>query len=538
MNRLTHTTMASGRDVGWLLDARAARRGEHPFLVWEPFVGERRTWSYREVAHRTRQLAAGLQRRGLVGGDRVLLHLENTPEFLLAWFACARIGVVPVCTNTKSVQAELAYFAEHSGAVAAVTQQPFVALVQAAAPGMRWIAVVPSDAGSDGRERAPGSDTFDALYGDADDLASRSPDAWAPASVQYTSGTTSRPKAVVWTHANCLWAAKVSAAHEALLADDVHLVHLPLFHTNAQSYSVLASLWAGATIVLQPKFSASRFWEVSLRNRCTWTSMVPFCNRALAEREVPKRHDYRYWGSGIRSRRDDDRFKVHTIAWWGMTETVTHGIVDDPADPGAALSCGRPAPEYDIRVRRENGRAVEPGETGALFVRGVRGLSLFGGYLHDDAATAAAIDSDGWLDTGDQVTVNLDGSISFADRIKDVLKVGGENVSAAEVEAACRVPGVREVAVVGGPHPMLGEVPVVFVVPSEAGVSVADDVLAACRQRLAPFKVPHAVHLIDELPRSTMDKIAKAELRQLLSGSFADARPQGDAPLPFPSSRD
>jgi len=492
--------MASGRDLGWLLDGRAQQRAEHPFLVWEPFDGPSRTWTYGELAHRSRQLAAGMQRRGLAAGDRALIHLDNSPEFLLAWFACARLGAVPVCTNTRSVAAELAFFAEHAGVVAAVTEESYASLVSAAAPGLGWVAIAP----------------FADLYADADDLVAFSPGPWAPASIQYTSGTTSRPKAVVWTHANCLWAAKVSAAHEALRDDDVHLVHLPLFHTNAQSYSVLASLWAGATVVLQPKFSASRFWDVSLRNRCTWTSMVPFCNRALAERDVPERHSYRCWGSGSRSARDDARFGVRTIAWWGMTETVTHGIVDDIADPGARFGCGRAAPEYDIAVNRDDGSPVEPGETGALYVRGIPGLSLFAGYLHDAEATAAAVDEAGWLDTGDRVTVHPDGSIASVDRVKDVLKVGGENVSASEVELVCRVPGVRDVAVVGTPDPMLTEVPVAFIVVSGDGAVIAREVLAACRERLAPFKVPREVRVVDELPRAALDKVAKAELRQLL----------------------
>src|SRR6188508_3065569 len=127
----------------------------------------------------------------------------------------------------------------------------------------------------------------------------RAADPQAPCSVQYTSGTTSRPKAVLWTHANALWGAKINAAHEDLHQGDVHQTYLPLFHTNALAYSMLASLWVGATCVIQPQFSASRFWSVALQHGCTWTSTIPFCMKALLEHEIPGKHKFRLWGTAI-----------------------------------------------------------------------------------------------------------------------------------------------------------------------------------------------------------------------------------------------
>jgi crotonobetaine/carnitine-CoA ligase len=520
--RSPHTTVAAGRTLPWLLDLRAEQRGEHPFVIWEPFDGPGRTWGYREFAERSRQLAAGLQARGVRAGDRLILHADNSPEFLLTWFACARVGAVAVCTNTRSVGDELRYFADHSEAIGAVTQPQYFSLVADAMPEVKWIAVTETDSGDVPQiGTSPGrGDSYSALFGDSSELKPVDLGPYAPATIQYTSGTTARPKAVVWTHANCLWAGQVSAAHETLLPNDVHLVYLPMYHTNAQSYSVLASLWVGATIVLEPRFSASRFWDVSLRHRCTWTSISGFCVRALEKRDSPTRHSYRLWGSGVSSPRQDALFGVRTIGWWGMTETVSHGIVDDVLTPGRSLSCGRPAPEYEIAVLRPDGTPVEPGETGALFVRGIPGVSLFSGYLHDQRATEAALDQFGWLRTDDLVTINADGSIMFADRDKDVLKVGGENVGASEIERViAAVPGVSEVAVVAGPDDMLTEVPIAFVVPSESRPDLADDVQAACRAKLADFKVPRQVHVVEDLPRSTLNKVAKAQLRAQLSAA-------------------
>jgi carnitine-CoA ligase len=521
--RSPNTTMASGRTLPWLLDLRGRQRANHPFVVWEPFDGPRRTWTYGEFMDRTRQLAAGLQQRGIRAGDRLILQMDNSPEFLLSWFATTRLGAVPVCVNTRSARDEVAYFADHSGAVAALTQPAYASLIDEAAPQLKWIAVTDTDAGEVPRsaDRPAAADRFEVLFADASDfIPSDSIGAFSPASVQYTSGTTARPKAVVWTHANCIWGGRVSSSHETLRPDDVHLVHLPMFHTNAQSYSVLASLWAGATMVVQPRFSASRFWDVSLRNRCTWTSVVQFCVRALESQDIPREHFYRLWGNGVGAPPQDSLFGVRTIGWWGMTETVTHGLVDEVGSPARSLGCGRPAPEYEVAVLRADGTPVDAGETGALFIRGIPGVSLFAGYLHDDDATRATVDNQGWLTTGDLVTVYDDGSMSFADRAKDMLKVGGENVAASEIEAVVlTVPGVAEVAVVAAPDDMLGDVPVAFVVPGDEREDLADDVLGVCRKKLADFKVPREVRIVDDLPRSTLNKVAKAQLR---SGLVAD----------------
>ena len=356
------------------------------------------------------------------------------------------------------------------------------------------------------------------MFGDQADGAPAPVAALDPAWIQYTSGTTSRPKAVVLTHANALWSAKVSATHESLTASDVHLVHLPLFHINALCYSTLASMWVGGTAVIQPRFSASRFWDVAVRNGCTWASVAPFCVRALLGQDFPKDHSFRIWGNGYSGGPEDEIFGIRTLAWYGMTETVSHAVIDEIETPGHPFGMGRPAPEFEVKVVREDGTPVEPGETGAIFVRGVPGVSLFAGYLHDEAATKEAVDEEGWLKTGDRATVHDDGYMSFADRDKDMLKVGGENVAASEIErVVLEVPGVVEVAVVAARHPMLDEVPVAFVIPAGDRPELADEVLAACTRRLSDFKVPREVRIVDEMPRSTLNKIAKAELRRQLA---------------------
>jgi carnitine-CoA ligase len=515
MTRRTPANPFAGRDVRWLLDAQAHRHGDKTCLIWAAFDRDPVTWTYREFVTAIRRFAAGLHARGVAPGDRIIVHIENCPEFLIAWLGCAYAGAVAVTTNARSTAAELAYFAAHSEAVGAITQPGIAEIVAQAMGGRGWLCVTANAEKSISAAIPPSALAFVDIDADPGTLSERAADPMAPFGIQYTSGTTARPKAVLWSHVNFLWRARQSAAHEGLTAADVHLVTMPLFHTNAQIYSVAASLWVGATIVLQPRFSASRFWPISLAHGCTWASVVPFCVKALAAHPVPSDHRNRHFGNAICDPASDAHFWVKTVGWWGMTETVTHGVVGSPHHPDTSMSMGRPAAGYDIHVLDTDMRPVAPGETGDLYVGGIRGVSLFVEYAGDPAATAAAFTADGLFITGDRVRIGLDGALFFGDRAKDMLKVGGEKVAASEVERViARVAGVREVAVVGRRDPMLGEVPVAFIIAAvEGDVGLAARIVDACARELADFKQPREVRIVDTLPRATLEKVAKAQLR-------------------------
>lgn len=522
--RPTPTHAFTGRDVPWLLATQAATRGSHPFLVWEPFEGDGGTWTYGQFAESVARVATGLARAGVRRGDRVVIHLGNCPEFLMAWFACSHLGAVAVTTNTRSTADELGYFVQHCAAQVVVTQPALVPAVVASGASPALLIVTETDLGA---EPDPATSTvpagpmrvigFGELLVDAPAVAAERSDALAPNSVQYTSGTTARPKGVVWTHANALWGAKTGAALLGLGPDDVTLVFLPLFHTNALSYSMLSTLWSGGTIVVQPRFSASRYWDAVVRNGCTWTSSIPFMIWALLEQPLPAEHRLRFWGLGAS---DVDIVRqtwgMPTLGWFGMTETVTLTMISEIGKPNRRMAMGVPVAGYEVKVVDDDGAPVAFGESGWLKLRGVPGISLFLEYLGNPEATAAAFDADGWFDTGDLVTPFDDGHIRFDNRGKDMLRVGAENVSAAEVERVIgSVAGVQESAVVGRKHPMLDEVPVVFVIPFGSSDGLAERILAACRAQLAEFKVPREVVVVDELPRVTLGKVDKKLLRQL-----------------------
>jgi crotonobetaine/carnitine-CoA ligase len=509
-----------GQDVPRLLKARAEDRSDHTFIVWAPFDAEPVRWTYGDFYQEVCQLAAALQSRGVNAGDFVLLHMENCPEFLLSWHACSRLGAVVVTTNNRSSADEVKYFMEHCGARVAITQPKFESMISTAGPDLEWVAVTNTDAGAvPAQQRSDSALAFEDLRGDANDAPLREADPLAVNSVQYTSGTTSRPKGVMWTHANALWGAQMNARSTTLQPGDISHVCLPLYHTNALSYSHLAALWVGATLVIQPKFSASRYWDVCVEHGCTYGVQIPFMLFALMKQPVPEEHSFRLWGLGAENPQLVlDAFGIPSLGWFGMTETVALQTISSLHLPAREMSMGRPAPEYEIQIRREDGSLVETGETGIMWIMGVPGLSLFAGYLNNPKATYEAFDEQGWFCTGDNVTANADGSISFSGRDTDTMRVGAENVAESEVERVVQtVPGVMECAVVGRPDQMLGEVPVAFIKTVQPIPGIEHMVAEVCQQKLADFKVPREVRLIDEFPRVTLGKIDKKNLRKQLA---------------------
>ena len=327
--------VVEGRDVPWLLRTQAERFSDKPFLNWEPFSGRARQWTYAEFLRDVEAVAAALHQCGVAAGQHVLLHMDNSPEFMMTWFACARIGAVVVSTNTGAVARDIAYFAEHAEIVCALTQPAYADLLQANAPGIRHLIVADNNAGE--AAEAPGVPfiPFGELLAEGGECPVRPVDPAANLGIQYTSGTTSRPKAVLWTHANAIWGAQVNTLHMALTHEDIAQVFLPLFHTNAQSYSMLSTLWAGGALVLQPKFSASRFWSVAQRNRCTWTSMIPFCINALQQQAIPDDHPFRFWGTAVRLPAVDEGF------WCPHRGLVGHDRDHHPRNRHRHTSSGR-----------------------------------------------------------------------------------------------------------------------------------------------------------------------------------------------------
>ncbi|MDY0014418.1 MAG: class I adenylate-forming enzyme family protein [Rhodocyclaceae bacterium] len=513
-----------GQDIPALLARTAQGRGNHPFMIWEPGSGRDRTWTYGAFWREVQAVAAGLAGRGVGVGDRLLIHGDNSPEMVIAWYASAVVGATAVTTGTHSTQTELDYFIEQAEPVAAITQPRYAHLLKAHASRLAWIAVTDNDAGD---PPAPadadhGQATFEALYGDPAQAPRRKPDPLLPIGIVFTSGTTSRPKAVVHTHANILWAARLLPLQFDFKPEDVHLAQMPFYHLNAQTWTIAVALGAGGAFLLLPRFTVTRYWEVVAKHGVTHSAVMPLLVNGVGPR--PPLDQLRlkvFTGSGDYAEAFARSCGARLMGCYGMSELVAPVLTTGFSDIWAPNTLGRPTPGYQVMaVDQDSGRPCGFGEIGELLVRATRGVRIFSGYFRNDEANAKAFTEDGWFRTGDIVRLGEDGDFYYQDRGADRLKVGGENVSALEIERLiASVPGVGEVAVVAKPDPALFEVAVAFVVRGEGAPqegALRETVLALCGERLSRFKVPRRVYFLAALPKLAIaGKIAKPELRKM-----------------------
>jgi crotonobetaine/carnitine-CoA ligase len=447
-----------------------------------------------------------LRARGLEPGDRFNLHLGNCPEFLLFWLAAAKTGTVMVPTNPVSTAEELGYILAHSEARLAVTE-PRVgeACRAAAARGPASLEVL------DCRPLEP---LLAGLPEDPPDVAVAPSD---EVSVQYTSGTTSKPKGVLLTHANYLYGGEVMAKAMRAGPADRHLIVLPLFHAGAQLHAFVPMLLVGGSVALLERFSAGRFVDQARRHEATLAALFAAPIRMLlAQPARPEEGATRLRAVSYAQNVTVEqfaawhaRFRAPLLQIWGMTETMSLPLMQPLDLPPKPMSMGRPVLGYEVRIVDAAGAEVPPGTVGELVVAGTPGVSLMKGYLKNPEATAETL-RDGWLWSGDQAWMDAEGYFFFVDRKKDMLKRAGENVSASEVEEALRLhPAVFDAAVVGVPDPVRDQAIKAYVILKEGAAASAGELIAWCRGRLAPFKVPEAVEFRATFPRTSVGKIQK-----------------------------
>jgi len=507
-----------------LLEEKVALCPHREFLVCEDRSGGVRTLTYEEFDRYVNQVANGLRREGISVGEKVAVHLWNTPELLITWFALAKLGAVMVPSNTGNVAGDLQYLLDFSDATTLVTEPEFIGrfeAVRADCPRVRRVFLARAAA-------APtGARLWDDLWQGQSSALPRIPiDNEAVAELIYTSGATARPKAVMITHANCLWSGERDSKHFRLAPGERNLTALPCFHVNAQSYSVLSTMTVGGTVVIMEAFSATKFWNQVRRHRANVVSLVaPLLRMLMAQAPQPTDRDHcvrlAIFGLNCTEREREDfqsRFGVPILKGYGLTEAMTMvsraPLDGDPHWP----SIGLPALDREVKLVDERGAEVPKGQVGEIAVRGVPGRTIMKGYYKNPEATAEAL-KDGWLFTGDTAWMDSAGYLYFFERKKEVIKVGGENVSAVEVEQTLvEHPGIAECAVIGVPDPVKDEAVKVFVVARpEAGLT-AEEVQAFCAARLAKFKVPKFVEFRNSLPKTSIGKIEKKLLRVLRNG--------------------
>jgi crotonobetaine/carnitine-CoA ligase len=504
--------ITGNRTLGRVLADKARRLADRPFLIGEDDGGRVVGWTWAEFDRDVNRAAHLLVARGLRPGDKLNLHLGNRPEFLVFWMAAARIGAVMVPTNPASTADEVEYVLAHSEARLAVTEPACAPALHAAAGRCPALGGV-LDVGA----RADGPESLSWCAGMPATDPGVPVSAVDEVSIQYTSGTTSRPKGVLLTHANYVYGGEAMAKAMRVGPTDRHLVVLPLFHAGAQVHALLPMLLAGGSVALIERFSASRFVDQAIRHEATLAALFAAPIRMLlaqprSERDGRMRLRAASYAQNITPAQWEEwheRFGARLMQIWGMTETMSLPLVHPLDLPPKPLAMGMPVMGYECKVVGEAGDELPAGTVGELIVKGIPGVTLMKGYYKNAAATADTLRGE-WLWSGDQAWMDEDGWFYFVDRRKDMIKRAGENVSASEVEEALKQhPAVFDAAVVGIPDPVRDQAVKAYVILKDGAAAGADDLVAWCRGRLSAFKVPGAVEFRSSFPRTSVGKIQK-----------------------------
>ncbi|GAA4754269.1 FadD3 family acyl-CoA ligase [Nocardioides endophyticus] len=486
------------------LGEAADRFGEHPAYIQD---GEE--VSFLELLRRVRRAARGYVALGLQPGDRVCVWAPNSIGWVVAALATSYAGGVLVPVNSRYTGHEVAEVVDRTGARIVVVEDGFlgrtqVADLRAASDLAAVLAVIELKDLSDLDMGAVTTAEIDAIAESvcADDVAD----------ILFTSGTTGRSKGAMSAHRQTVGVARAWGDLGGVTGQDRYLVVNPFFHSFGYKVGIVTGLLTGATLYPVATFDLDATMALIETERITVLPGAPTVFTSLLN--APGRADrdlsslrLAVTGAAVvpvvlieRMRADspDGLAFEQVVTAFGMTEAVVVTMCrqGDSAET-VATTCGRAIPGMEIRI----------GDEGELLVRGDYVML---GYLDDPAATAEAIDADGWLHTGDVGVLDEAGNLSITDRLKDMYISGGFNVYPAEVEQAlARMDGVADVAVVGVPDDRMGEVGMAYVV----GTVNPDDVIAFAKGRLANFKVPRHVELVDALPRNLSGKVLKNELR-------------------------
>ena len=505
---------ARTQSLSMMLRRSAMRHGARTALI----CGDTR-WSYAEFDCIVDGVCRGLLARGIVPGDRVAILARNSHAFMAVRFAIARAGGVLVPVNFMLTPEEAGYILGHSGAKLLFVDPTTEELGRAAAPtGIELLGLSGEHAGSPAS--LPSWETLivagdtppDEVRG-ADDLLQ----------IIYTSGTESRPKGAMLSHAAVLWQYQSCVIDCEWTADAVALHAMPLFHCAQLDAMIGPALQVGACNIITATPAADNVIDLLARHRATSFFAPPTVWISLLRSPLMAGADlsgvtHGYYGASIMPVEvlRELMARLPRLRLWnlyGQTEIapVATILFPEEQEPRAG-SAGRPTLHVSTRVVDEAMRDVAPGEIGEVVHRSPQ---LMSGYWRDEARTAEAF-AGGWFHSGDLATIDAEGFITIVDRKKDMIKTGGENVSSREVEEAIYGhAAVAEAAVIGLPDPRWIEM-VAAVVVARPGAAIDEAALIAhCRTKLAGFKVPKRVIVIDQMPRNASGKILKRDLRAL-----------------------
>jgi fatty-acyl-CoA synthase len=504
------------------------RRARRLYADREAVVDDGRRASYAEFLARCDRWSAALQRLGVRREDRVAYIAPNTTAQLESFYAVPQIGAVLVPINYRLSHEEFAYLIAHSGARVVCADPAYFDAVDAI------------------RGEVPAVEHFVALEGardgwlDYEALVRDAPhEPQRPEigerdllTINYTSGTTSRPKGVMITHRNAWMNAVGTLVHVHMTPAERYLWTLPMFHANGWTFVWIVTAVGGTHVCLRRVEPAAVF-DVIRRERITMLCAAPTVLIGLAHAPEEVRRDVpagvRVLTAGAPPAAATIEAIEDSLGWtithvYGLTETAPFITICEPRAEHATLPPGARAAvkarqgvelvtSGELDVRHADGAPV-PHDGATLGEIVVRGNVVMAGYFNDPEATQAVM-PDGWFHTGDAAVVHPDGYVEIRDRLKDVIISGGENISSVEVEALLlRHPAVQEAGVVGLPDAQWGEAPHAFVVLKAGASATSEDLRAFCRLHLAHFKTPHSFAFVPELPKTATGKIQKYVLRQ------------------------
>lgn len=489
------------KNVRALLETRAAADSDKTWLISE---SDGRKWTYKEFDRAVNRAANMLASHGIAKGHVVSLLMPNSAEYIIAYFACFKLGALAGPVNSLLKSEEIEYVVGNSESKLLLTNSEFLPVLENGK--------FPEIVVFDDESAATGE------FGDELEEIELTPE--DDAIIIYTSGTTGKPKGCLLTHANLIANARQIADWMGFGPADRLLTIMPLFHMNAVSVTTMTALYAGGSSVVSPKFSASRFWNIisdyeitSFGSVATMLSMllqkypdgVPeglktgqlrfaMCGSAPVPAEVMKRFE--------------ETFNCLVIEGYGLSESTCRSTFNPPSTERRPGSCGKPIGN-EMAVFDEEDNPVPDGELGEIVLRGD---NICKAYYKNEAATEKAFRG-GWFHTGDIGYRDDDGFFYIADRKSDMIIRGGENIYPREIDELLYThPAVAAAAVIGVPDELYGEEVAAFVVLKDGAEAGEEDMIAFCRKHLADFKCPKKIYFVADIPKGPTGKLLKREL--------------------------
>ena len=498
-------------NVRQLLEDRTAANPDKIFLFSE---ADGRSWTYAEFDRAVNRTANMLRSHDIKKGNVVSLLMPNSAEYIIAYFACWKIGAVAGPVNSLLTGGEIMWVVGNS-------ESKLILL------GANWSTSIRACMSEENHLPTVIVDNVETITKDfsdkLDDVEIASDD---DAIIIYTSGTTGKPKGCLLTHGNLIANAQQIVEWMGFGQDDRLLTIMPLFHMNAVSVTTMTALFAGGSTVVSPKFSASRFWDIIEKYKITsFGSVATMLSMLLARSQESDQEKIKTFDSRLRFamcgsapvpaeilRRFEETFGCLVIEGYGLSESTCRSTFNPPNKNRRPGSCGQPIGN-EMKVFDEADNEVADGELGEIVMRGP---NICKEYFKNPDATAKAF-ANGWFHTGDIGYRDDDGFFYIADRKSDMIIRGGENIYPREIDDLLFThPAVASAAVIGVPDDLYGEEVAGFVVLKDGQEASENELIAFCKERLAEFKCPKSILFLEDIPKGPTGKLLKRELAKML----------------------